>query len=1267
MPDQKRAGCCGGGCCENKTPQVDRRTFLKAGALAAGIGALVPGARAEDTPAPDRTAWIRTLYDAGERRIYRGADRAHIQFPLGGIGAGQVFLDGYGRLSLWQVVNSFSSHAFVEGSHFGLWVRQGDQSVARLLAAETPSGIAGTPDLTFAGEYPYAWVDYGDAASGWPVRVNLEAFSPMIPLEAKDSALPAAVFSFHVENHGMEALELALFMSVPNLVGWDGYAPLEGVQGPDYLYNQNHLEGARLLLGNAGDTDRLGRPLVVLTRNEAIRTALRFSNGVAVRSAVTPREEDAIADQVYWFDDCSPELKDADIDAALKGVASGAAMVITGAAGGLLDLLTRPDRPVASRIFEDFEGKEYGPWTATGDAMGAGPVQEPLPFQNPVSGYGGKGLLNSYRGGDDATGTLQSRSFSIEHDFIHLKVGGGDRGQDAEVRLRVGDAIVQRVTGQNTEALKPVQWDVSPWRGQEARLEIVDQAKGGWGHILVDDVVFSDAPDTPELFRDTLNQLRQAMPFSWEAATAATAPASFRRNARLGTLKADSLSVDRFLKFKGFQLRKGAHALLKTGRGEPIVLLGSYGKGRILVANGAPARWGDGLQRKTVLGTLLGLAADTDYHPQTGWGAESPLHGSMALEAAGGRVSACTQWSDFAGLWAAFSSGGQLESRETAPSEPGSTWNGAVAQSVRLEPGEKKTLRFTLAWHFPNRVRTQQYGWGPEKGAFDYRLGNQYNNWFDSASAVLDYINTAWPRLSESTARYHAALYDTTLPRWMVDAISANTAIVRSPIYVWLEDGSVGGFEGTDACCPMNCTHVYNYAMVMPYLFPALEQRVREMDLLAQMDPDRHFIPHRTVFPMSLPRLGDEIGGPLHHALDGELGTLLKLYREWRHSGDREFLARVWPNACKVMHHVLTDHDIDGSGVLRGEQPNTYDTHLFGSNTFIGTLYLAALRAMESLARIMDDGEFAEECAARYRSGRRGYDKACWNGAYYVNNFDAPNVDPSVYNDGNCYGNGCHADQLLGQWWAHLLDLGHVLPDDHVRKAMHTVFENNWRADLSDHHHNQRVFAEGSEKGLLVCTWPKGGRPENPILYCDEVWTGLEYHVAATLLFEGNVEEALQIVAGARERYTGAQRNPWSEEECGGFYARAMSAWSLLHAAGGYTWDAGTAAMAMVPRLWSGDRFRSFFITGSGWGTADLQRVGKGGTYRIAMSHGATTLRRLTLPLPHPHAKPATSATVRIEGGSAYAVEAKREAFSVEWPAGFRIDPEHPLQIEYLS
>ena len=128
----------------------------------------------------------------------------------------------------------------------------------------------------------------------------------------------------------------------------------------------------------------------------------------------------------------------------------------------------------------------------------------------------------------------------------------------------------------------------------------------------------------------------------------------------------------------------------------------------------------------------------------------------------------------------------------------------------------------------------------------------------------------------------------------------------------------------------------------------------------------------------------------------------------------------------------------------------------------------------------------------------------------------------------------------------------------------------------------------GKDGGVLLCTWPKGGKLSLPFVYSDEVWTGIEYQVASHLIFEGEVEKGLDIVRTVRKRYDGKVRNPYNEYECGGWYARALSSYSLLQALTGVRYDAVDKTLYIDSKI--GDSFRTFLSTNTGFGTIELQK-----------------------------------------------------------------------------
>jgi len=149
-------------------------------------------------------------------------------------------------------------------------------------------------------------------------------------------------------------------------------------------------------------------------------------------------------------------------------------------------------------VLADFEGADYGSWQATGEALGRGPAHGTLPGQMPVEGFAGKGLVNTFLGGDDSRGTLTSPEFTLSRGYVSFLIGGGGYPGKTCLNLRVDGQVVRTAVGPNTrpggsERLEAEGWDVTELVGRTAQLEIVDDATGGWGHVNVDQIVLTDA------------------------------------------------------------------------------------------------------------------------------------------------------------------------------------------------------------------------------------------------------------------------------------------------------------------------------------------------------------------------------------------------------------------------------------------------------------------------------------------------------------------------------------------------------------------------------------------------------------------------------------------------------------------------------------------------------------------------------------------------------------------------------------------------------
>lgn len=372
---------------------------------------LVP---AEKNLPPD---WIRSLTARGTPEVFRGADLEKIGMPIGGICSGQLYLGGDGRLWHWDV---FNQHLRTGAAHyakpqmpsgpleqgFALRVTTGGKEQIRRFRRED------WKDVAFRGEYPIGRVTYSDP--GCAVQVELEAFSPFVPLQTEDSAFPATVLNFVLNHRGKEPLDV-------QIAGW--------------------LENAiAIYSGRAGEGHRVNK----VTR-----------------------------DPQGTFLECSLE------PATVKKS-------------------SRPDV-----VFEEFEKPTYEGWEVSGTAFGAGPVEKAkMPAYQGDVGSLGRRLVNSHntRSGEDVAsgdahmGRLLSREFTLQREAITFRIGGGNHPGQTCMNLLLGDKVVCSATGANNNRMRDEHFDVASWQGQKARLEIVDQAKGSWGNIGIDQIVFTDNP-----------------------------------------------------------------------------------------------------------------------------------------------------------------------------------------------------------------------------------------------------------------------------------------------------------------------------------------------------------------------------------------------------------------------------------------------------------------------------------------------------------------------------------------------------------------------------------------------------------------------------------------------------------------------------------------------------------------------------------------------------------------------------------------------------
>ncbi len=582
--------------------------------------------------------------------------------------------------------------------------------------------------------------------------------------------------------------------------------------------------------------------------------------------------------------------------------------------------------------------------------------------------------------------------------------------------------------------------------------------------------------------------------------------------------------------------------------------------------------------------------------------------GTLALATPWKNVTYLSHWvrgdwfDDLQIFWDDFADGYLKNEEDASPSPDGRTDVGTLGLWAEIEPHGEVVLPFYLTWCFPNFLDYFDVVRGQRGQVFR----NQYATRFADAWSVAAYLDRALPSLEKETRLFHSTFYDSTLPPYILDALTSQAAIIRTTTAFLLQGNQFFAFEGCNdeaGCCPLNCGHVWNYEQSLAFLYPGLERFMREVDFLVNTKDDGSMV-FRTSLPVTAGFFWD-----FKPAADGSLGKIINLYRDWQISGDTAFLKKLWPKVRKVLDYTWAHWDADKDGLIEGEQHNTYDIEFYGPNSMMGAFYLGALKAAAKMAEAVEDEAAAKECAALFDKGVKAFDATLWNGEYYVQKYDK--VMETKYQ----YGEGCLSDQMLGQWLAMVAGLGRLLPEERLKATLGSIYKYNFLTDFSNYSSAQRTYALNDEKGLLLCTWPKGGRPPLPFVYSDEVWTGIEYHVASHLIYEGLVDEGLSVAKGVRDRYDGRKRNPWDEVECGHHYARAMSSWGLLTALSGYAYSGVEQRMEFAPRI-NVEDFRTFWSAGSGWGQFSQKSETGAEAVELKVASGELTLHELGLTLP---------------------------------------------------
>jgi uncharacterized protein (DUF608 family) len=541
--------------------------------------------------------------------------------------------------------------------------------------------------------------------------------------------------------------------------------------------------------------------------------------------------------------------------------------------------------------------------------------------------------------------------------------------------------------------------------------------------------------------------------------------------------------------------------------------------------------------------------------------------------------------------------------QKLAQAKHGEQLCGALSEKVSLKPGESKEIIFIISWYFPNLILPQ-----PKKAKVDNK-GRYYSKRFKNATEVATDIANNYDNLYNRTIAWKNCFYDdSTLPHWFLNRTFVNTSILATETSFMLADGRFWGWEGI-GCCPGTCTHVWHYAQALGRLFPELEKNLREKTDFAVINSQTGGINFRGI-------------NASKNAADGQAGIVLRSYRDYLISENKNmFLEKNWVKIKLALQYLinLDKEDGEANGTIFGEQHNTLDAEWYGNIPVITSLYLASLAASVAMAQEMNDPVAEKEYATILEAGKMNIEKL-FNGEFFVQKED-PN-----HKDAIGIGTGCYIDQVFGQSWAYQLGLGRLYNKEMINKSLDSLWKYNFVPDMGKLRDslppeiNGRPYAIAGDAGLVMCTWPLGGKKDGwekywQFGYFNECMTGFEHQVASHMIWEDKLDYGLSIVKAIHERYGAIKRNPYNEIECSDHYARAMASYGCFIAAAGFTYNGPKGQIGFAPKL-SPENFKAAFTATDGWGSLQQTRTATSQTNTIKIDYGTLKLQQIELLLP---------------------------------------------------
>jgi len=489
----------------------------------------------------------------------------------------------------------------------------------------------------------------------------------------------------------------------------------------------------------------------------------------------------------------------------------------------------------------------------------------------------------------------------------------------------------------------------------------------------------------------------------------------------------------------------------------------------------------------------------------------------------------------------------------------------SIAISHTLSPEATLENTFIMTWFFPNNYGSYNDKNTREK-ELDYssgqkltkKSGHYYNNYFNSAANVADYMVKEQKLLTSKTKKFMDDMYQSDIDLFVLDQINShlNTLIISTVLTKDMKFGIREGITSDKSWGPNNTSDVALYGSIMTIsLFPELQKSA--MRSHRNLQTEKGEINHGLGFDLDYNQNGT---WGVYDRIDLPGNYIQMVLRDYFLTNDTAYLNEMWPSVKKAIDYVLAEKDKnkDLMPEMNGIMCSYDNFPMYGLSSYIQSQWVCSLTAAAIAAEKKGDMAAEKKYKKIAQSGSALMDKYLWNGKYFRLSND---YDSTTGNKGT--DEGCLTDQIIGQWIAHQCGLPYLFKKENVKTALGNIMDLSYKPDF----------------GLRNCSWPQypGIFPIHETdLWVDQAntcWTGVELAFASFLIYEGLVKEAYDVIRTVDNRYRRANLY-FDHQEFGGHYFRPMSAWGIINAMLGLQIHCGT--YTFDPKL-TQDSFTLFF------------------------------------------------------------------------------------------